>query len=223
MRRKGFTAAADRILNEPETAGKTAQAPARRHDHRQDGTTRGWLGGCYTREGGQSESVVVVRLGRLRSGERQTVSSWRVVGEDDMWWSPMDFSRACRRLSRWLAGTRPSRQARHVTCRRPRTAPAGRLPERERPRHRLRQNPKVSCSHSAPIRTENILKREIRRTTSKEPAIARHSGHSTRDQRVADTAPRQLITQRSLVQIQPPQPHGPRKIDHFRGLRVSAD
>src|SRR6266851_5316885 len=87
---------------------------------------------------------------------------------------------------------------------------------------RLGQSPKVICSRSAPISARNVLEREIRRATSKEPTTAHRSGHSTRDQRVADTASRQLITQRSLVQIQPPQPTATGRYGSGRSaLRVS--
>src|SRR5258706_4046618 len=89
---------------------------------------------------------------------------------------------------------------------------------------RLGQSPKVICSRSAPISARNVLEREIRRATSKEPTTAHRSGHSTRDQRVADTASRQLITQRSLVQIQPPQrttANAPRTTDRSATARAA--
>jgi len=86
-------------------------------------------------------------------------------------------------------------------------SPAARLmPEREGPRLRLGQDPKVVRSRSAPIPAWNIVKWDIRGTTTKEATIAHRFGYSSREQRIAGTASRQLITQRSLVQIQPPQP-----------------
>src|SRR5262249_6590136 len=57
-----------------------------------------------------------------------------------------------------------------------------------------------------PIPPRNILKGEERRAIRKESAIARGSGHSSRDQRVTGKAQRRLITQRSSVQIRLPQP-----------------
>jgi len=89
---------------------------------------------------------------------------------------------------------------------------------------RLGQSPKVICSRSAPISARNVLEREIRRATSKEPTTAHRSGHSTRDQKVADTASRQLITQRPLVQIRPVQrttANAPRTTDRSATARAA--
>jgi len=54
-----------------------------------------------------------------------------------------------------------------------------------------------------PSHPEGSSKERDLGATTKEPTIAHCSGHCSREQRFAGRASRQLITQRSLVQIQP--------------------
>ena len=58
----------------------------------------------------------------------------------------------------------------------------------------------------APIRPRNTAKNAATRPNIRERLSSCRNGESPRDQRVTDTVPSALITQRSLVQIQPPQP-----------------
>jgi hypothetical protein len=63
-----------------------------------------------------------------------------------------------------------------------------------------------ACSRFAPIRPRNTTKKAATSRSIRERLSCCLDSEFLRDQRVTDIDPSALITQRSLVQIQPPQP-----------------